>query len=393
MRFNPILDQLSTYPTVALDKKKAQVRARGQELYDFGTGDPIEPTPDVVREAICDAIPLVSQYPTVRGPRALRDAIAGYCHRRFGVTLDPETQILPSSGSKEVCFHLPMLVIDRDAPDRTVVFPDPGYPPYHRGTLFAGGVPHIQVLSGDWKQKVWELPEAVLKRTRLVWINSPHNPSGAVLTRDELRRTWEVCRRHDILLASDECYVDVYDREPPPSILEVATEGVLAVHSLSKRSGMTGYRSGFVAGDPQWMALLRRFRVNPGLVPQDTINAGATAAWRDDLHPESRRDVLRAKKALFRAFFDDIGLEVVASEATFYFWLRTPRDRLGHPIGEHAYAAHLLEAGIVVSPGTYFGLSEAGRGYIRIAMVPDLATCERAIAAWRRVHEAAPWSS
>ncbi|MFT5582940.1 MAG: LL-diaminopimelate aminotransferase [Cognaticolwellia sp.] len=388
MRINPVLDQLSTYPTVALDKKKAAVRARGVELFDFGTGDPIEPTPAFITQAIHNAIPLISQYPTVAGSLELRQAIAGYSQRRFGCELDPETQILPTSGSKEVCFHLPMLVIDRQASDRTVIFPDPGYPPYQRGTLFAGGTPHAQVLTGDYKQRIWELPKELLAQTRLVWINSPHNPSGAVLNREDLRRTWETCREHNILLASDECYMDVYDLEPPPSILEVATEGVIAVHSLSKRSGMTGYRSGFVAGDPKWIQVFRRFRVNPGVVPQDTINAGATVAWQDDEHPEMRRETLRAKKALFRGFFEEVGLETAASEATFYFWIRTPDG-----VDEHRYADHLMEAGIVVSPGTYFGLDGAGQGFVRIAMVPELVNCERAIQVWRKVHQAAPWKA
>ena len=123
MRINPVLNQLSTYPTVALDKKKAAVRARGIELFDFGTGDPIEPTPAFITEAIHNAIPLISQYPTVAGSLELRESIAGYCQRRFGCALDPATQILPTSGSKEVCFHLPLVVIDRQASDRTVIFP------------------------------------------------------------------------------------------------------------------------------------------------------------------------------------------------------------------------------------------------------------------------------
>jgi succinyldiaminopimelate transaminase len=387
VRFNPLLDQLATYPTVALDKKKAEVRGRGVRLFDFGTGDPLEPTPTCVTDAIVTAVPTISQYPKVRGSDAVRQAIAGYLHRRFAVELDPETQILPTSGSKEAVFHLPMLVVDRHAQDRLVVFPDPGYPPYHRGTLFAGGEPYPVRMAGDWKLRVWELPDHVLSRTRMVWINTPHNPSGSVMSQDELQRTWEVCRAHDILLVSDECYADVYDQAPPPSILQVSDQGVLAVHSLSKRSGMTGYRSGFVAGDPRVIDVFRRFRINPGVVPQDIINAGATAAWAEDAHAIARRDILRAKKDLFRAFFAEVGLQAVASEATFYFWIQVPED-----VTEETYAHHLCEAGIVVSPGTYFGLSDVGKGFIRIAMVPNVQDCAAAIEVWRQVHQARPWA-
>jgi LL-diaminopimelate aminotransferase len=388
VRLNPLLAQLRTYPQEALNQKKAEVRARGLTLYDFGTGDPVEPTPERIREALVDAVPLVSQYPTVRGSRRVREAIAGYCQRRFDLTLDPDTQILPTSGSKEAVFHLPFLVIDPNAPDRTVVFPDPGYPAYQRGTLFAGGECHIVSLGGDWHQRPWKLPEAVLAKTRILWVNSPHNPSGAVMSLDDLARTYEVCRQHDILLASDECYADVYDREPPPSALQVGTEGILVFHSCSKRSGMTGYRSGFVAGDPAWIEAFREFRINPGVVPQDTVNAGAVVAWSDDSHSIARRDLLRLKKDMFRAFFAEVGLEVVASEATFYFWIRTPKD-----MDEEAYASRLLEAGIVVSPGSYFGFGEVGTGYVRVAMVPPLEQCSEAIAVWRQVHEEEGWIS
>ncbi len=388
MRLNPLLARLRTYPQEALNSKKAQVRAAGLTLYDFGTGDPVEPTPDSIRRALIEAVPQISQYPTVRGSAELRQTIADYHQRRFGVPLDPETQILPTSGSKEAVFHLPMLVIDPSAPDRTVVFPDPGYAAYQRGTLFAGGECHIVSLQGDWHQRPWLLPEAVLRKTRILWINSPHNPSGAVMSLDDLKRTYDLCRQHDILLASDECYADVYDLDPPSSALQVGTEGVLTFHSCSKRSGMTGYRSGFIAGDPAWIDAYREFRINPGVVPQDTVNAGAVAAWSDDRHSVARRDLLRTKKDMFRAFFAEVGLEVVASEATFYFWIRTPGG-----MDEEAYASRLLEAGIVVSPGSYFGFGDVGTGFVRVAMVPPLEQCPEAIAVWRRVHREEGWIS
>jgi LL-diaminopimelate aminotransferase len=387
VRLNPLLKQLEVYPQEALNRKKAEVRARGLTLYDFGTGDPIEPTPQAVREAIIDAVPVVSQYPKVRGPEVLRQAIADYLERRFGVALGLH-RIVPTSGSKEAVFHMPLLVIDPAAEDRVVVFPDPGYAAYKRGCLFAGGIAHPVELGGDFRQRFWDVPPEILAKTRMLWINTPHNPSGAFMSRDELRRTWEVCREYDILLCSDECYADVYDDEPPPSLLEVADEGVLVFHSLSKRSGMTGYRSGFVAGDAAWIQALVEFRVNPGLVPQDTVNAGATVAWADDDHPALRREVFGGKKAHMRALFEELGLEVVASEATFYLWLRCPPG-----VSDTDYALALLDAGIVVSPGSTFGLLGAGAGYIRVAMVPPLEVCQQACKAWREVHTRHGWAT
>jgi acetylornithine aminotransferase len=179
------------------------------------------------------------------------------------------------------------------------------------------------------------------------------------------------------VLASDECYADVYFGAPPPSILEVARENVLAVHSCSKRSGMTGYRSGFVAGDPDLVAVLRAFRSHPGVSQPDFVAAAATAAWSDDRHAAERRELFRAKRDRFAAFFREHGLEAGAAEATLYLWVKVPAG--GTSAG---YALRLLDEGIVVAPGTAFG---AGEGYVRVALVPTLEECDAAIEAWRRV--------
>jgi succinyldiaminopimelate transaminase len=380
VRINPRLGKLPTYPTVAIDQVRDRLLAAGRPVYDFGTGDPIEPTPPFVRERLVRSVPDNCRYPTVLGDADIREAFAGYAHRRLGIRLDPATEILPTSGSKEAVFHLPLLVIDPDAADRGVVFPDPGYSVYYRGAVLAGGEPIPQRLGGDFVQRIWELPEDVLRRTRLVWINTPHNPCGAVMSEADLLRTWEVCQAHDILLVSDECYVDTWFDTPPPSLLQVAREGVLAIFSLSKRSGMTGYRSGIVAGDPVVMKRLRELRANPGLAPQDFVNAAAAAAWSDDEHAEARRHLFAAKRAVLRAFLADAGLEVVASDASFYLWVRAPGGLTGMQ-----YSERLLEAGILTYPGSAFAVTDAGDPYVRLALVPDLATCEAAVAAWRTI--------
>lgn len=380
MRLNPALATLPTYPTVALDRVRDRLRAEGRPVYDFGTGDPTEPTPAFIRDAMCASVPDNCRYPTVVGEPAVREAFAGYAKRRLGVTLDPATQILPTSGSKEAVFHLPLLVIDPSAPDRGVVFPDPGYSVYYRGTVLAGGEPIPQRLSGDFVQRVWELPDAVLERTRMVWINTPHNPCGAVMSEADLRRTWEVCRAHDILLVSDECYMDTWFDAPPPSILQVASEGVLAMFSLSKRSGMTGYRAGIVAGDPAVMKKLRELRANPGLAPQDFVNTAAAAAWSEDSHADERRYIFAAKRKVLTDFLKEVGIEVVASEASFYLWVRAPGGLSGM-----AYAERLLEAGILTYPGASFAVTDAGDPYVRLALVPDVDTCRAAVKAWRTI--------
>ena len=377
-RLNPIFTNLRAYPIAELNRLKKEVVDSGIRLFDFGTGDPQEPTAQFIQDALKSSLKPRCGYPGVAGSALVRNAIARYLKRRFGVTVDPETQILPTAGSKEAVFHTPMMVIDPNAEDRLVVFPDPGYPAYQRGALFAGGEPCPVALEGDHVFRPWKLPSDVLRRTRMMWINSPHNPSGVITSLSDLQRTADLCREYDILCIADETYADVYVEERPHSLLECGVEGMLVLHSLSKRSGMTGYRSGFLAGDPELMGLLRTFRSNPGLVPQDFVNAAAAAAWSDDEHVAQRRAIFNEKRDLFLAFFNEMGIEVVGSAATIYLWIRVPD---GHT--EETWSSMLLQSGIVVSPGPMFGVSGAGVGFVRLALVPPMSVCREAIALWR----------
>ena len=338
----------------------------------------MEPTAGFIRDALQKGLTANCRYPSIRGTQRFRQTAADYLARRFGVTVDPETQILPTAGSKEAVFHLPLLVIDSQADDRVVVFPDPGYPAYQRGVLFAGGEPHPVLLEGDHVFRPWLLPDTVLNRTRMIWVNSPHNPTGAVHSLQDLRRIAQLCRERDIVFASDESYADIYSDGPPASALQAGVDNVVVLHSLSKRSGMTGYRSGFLAGDPSLIARLTTLRSNPGLAPQSFVDAAACAAWGDDAHVADRRALFADKKALLMAFFSEAGIEVAASEATIYLWIRVPEGQT-----DETWAAHLLDHGIVVSPGRMFGVAGGGRGYVRVALVPSLSEIEDAIRLWR----------
>jgi succinyldiaminopimelate transaminase len=375
---NPVLGQLQTNLMVALDERKARLRAEGRRLFDFGLGDPKEPTPPFLREALRGAVPEVSQYPSALGTPALRRAVAGYLSRRFAVTVDPETQVVPATGAKETIFHLP-LAFCGDTARNLVVMPDPGYPTYEVGARFAGLTPVKVPLTAANRFLVEPeaLGAATLDRTLIYWLNSPHNPTGAMAPRDHLERVGAAARRHGFIVASDECYADIYFGEPPLSMLQVQVENVLAIHSCSKRSGMTGYRSGFVAGDADLVGILKRFRSHPGVASPDFVNAAATAAWGDDAHAAARRDTFKRKRDLFAAFFREQGLEVHGSEATLYLWVKVPAG-----LDAAGYAARLLEAGIVVAPGTAFG---AGEGYVRVALVPALDECRAAIDSWREI--------
>ena len=376
---NPVLDAIAPNLMVERDARKSELRKAGRKLYDFGLGDPLEPTPPFLREALRAAVPEVSQYPSAAGTPALRRAAAGYLARRFGVEVDPERQVVPATGAKESIFHLP-LAFAGSPRRRKVVMPDPGYPTYEAGARFAGLEPVKVPLqaAGAFLLEPGSLPQSLLDETLVFWISYPHNPTGAVAPREYLARVGRAALDHGFVVASDECYADVYFGEPPLSMLQVQVENVLAVHSCSKRSGMTGYRSGFVAGDPDLVALVKRMRAHPGVASPDFVTAAAVAAWGDDAHAAARREVFRQKRDRLLAFFREAGIEVQGSEATLYLWVRVPR---GH--GSASYARRLLEEGIVVSPGGSFGA--AGEGYVRVSLVPTMADIEEAIARWRTV--------
>ena len=249
--------------------------------------------------------------------------------RRHGVALDPEREVLPATGSKEAIFHAPLAFLHHSHDRRGVAYGTPGYPVYERGTLFAGGEARPVELKGE--NGFLLPPEAVdPEGTRIVWINYPHNPTGATASYGYLERVAEFCREHDLLLFSDECYNDVFSGEPPPSILEVTRERTLAFCSLSKRSGMTGYRSAMMAGDPELIAALAKLRPSVGVATQSFVQDAATAAWSDDAHVQKRRRTFGEKRALFTAFFDRAGLDYLRNRRELLpLGRRTGRRRRG----------------------------------------------------------------
>ncbi len=381
---NQRLRNLATYPMVQLEQRKAELAAKGTAILDFGTGDPREPTPAAIRAAFRDGQPEVSQYPKVEGQPGMRRAAAGYLRRRFGIDIDPDRGLLPTQGSKEAIFHLPMVLLDPSAPRRVVVYGVPAYPVFEIGALFAGAEVHEVGLDPDngYLLAPEAVPAAVLQRTAIAFLNYPHNPTGQCMPK-ELFARWVAAReRHGFALVSDECYVDLWYDEPPPSLLECGRAGCLAVHSLSKRSGMTGYRSGFVAGDEELVALYRRFRAGMGVAPPDPVQAAAEVAWRDAEHVEQRRRLFVAKRAVLLRLFAELGLEVYPGGAGLFLWVRVPRAE-----SDTGYTRLLLERGIVVSPGSFFGPGQ--ERFIRLALVPSVAECERAAALWPRPARAA----
>jgi succinyldiaminopimelate transaminase len=374
MRLSPALAATGTYPFVRLEQAKRDLIARGVELIDFGKGDPREPTDARIRQALVDSLTEISTYPLAEGLPELRRSVAAWCGRRFGVDLDPETELIPTYGSKEAIFLLAQLVVDRESDRRLVVTTEPGYPVPDRGAVFAGA----EVVQLPLLEKNGFLPDLaavdreVWRHAAIVWINYPNNPTGAVAHLGFLGRLADLSREHGFLLASDEAYTELWFEDPPHSALEVRDRGNVAVfNTLSKRSSMTGYRSGFIAAGSDLVAALKQFRPSVGTAPQEFVQRASIVAWDDEEHVERTRSAYRRKREALLPTLVRKGVRLAGGAATMFLWLEVP----GREPAE-AFAARLLEHGLIVSPGTFFG--PAGEGYWRLALVPTEAECERA---------------
>jgi acetylornithine aminotransferase len=371
---SPVLAAQGTYPFVRIERAKREAAAAGIEILDFGQGDPREPTDPLIRQALVDALEERMGYPKAEGLPELREAIAGWVARRFGVEVDPDREVIPTYGSKEAIFSFAQLIVDPAGPKDTVVVTDPGYPVPARGAAFAGA----RVESLSLLEENAFLPDLNAvedwERVALLWLNYPSNPTGALAPPALYERLAGLAREHDFLLCSDEAYSEVWFTQPPCSALQVPDRAnVVVFQTLSKRSSMTGYRSGFIAASPEVVGALKTYRPSTGAAPQEFVQRASVVAWNDEEHVARTRDAYRRKRDVLLPVLARKGWRVAASEATMYLWVEVPNGEASEPAAER-----LLAHGVVVAPGAYLG--EAGEGYVRLALVPTLAECERAAA-------------
>ena len=374
MPLSPVLRATATYPFVRLNNAVAERRARGLEVIDLGMGDPREPTDSAILDALRNGVRERMGYPAAVGLPELRDAVAAWVGRRFGVALDPGSQIIPTLGSKEAIFSFAQVVLDAPAGRDTVVVSEPGYPVPGRGAAFAGArVVELPLLEEHgFIPALDHVPDEVWDRAALVWLNSPNNPTGAIASLDYYARLAALARERGFVLAADEAYSELWFEAQPESVLQLPDlKNVVAFNTLSKRSSMTGFRSGFVAGDPALIGALRQFRPNIGTAPQEFVQRASVVAWGDEAHVARARDAYRRKRDLLLGVLRRKGLRDAGGPATMYLWIAVPEGETSE-----SHAARLLERGVLVTPGVYLGPS--GEGYVRYALVPTEDECARA---------------
>jgi succinyldiaminopimelate transaminase len=376
---SPILERQQTYPFVRLNEAAARVRAGGVEVIDLGMGDPREPTDPRIRRALVDGLRDRMGYPAAVGLPELREAVAAWAERRFGTTLDPDTEIVPTLGSKEAIFSFAHTVVDLERGKDTVVYTEPGYPVYERGALFA----HARTQALPLLEEHGFLPDLDRvddwSRVAVAWVNYPNNPTAATAPLAFYERLAALAREHGFVVASDEAYTELWFDEPPASALQLDDRtNVVVFNTLSKRSSMTGYRSGFAAGDPALIAALKAFRPTVGTAPQEFVQRASVVAWGDEEHVAETRERYGRKRRLFLDLFERRGVRVAGSEATMYLWVAVPAGETSE-----GFAERLLEHGVLVTPGSYLGA--AGEGYFRVALVPSEEECVRAVEILERV--------
>jgi N-succinyldiaminopimelate aminotransferase len=393
---NPLLQRLHPYPFERWRELTADIVPAPQlKPISLGIGEPRHRTPALIEEALVKALAGLSSYPATAGEPALREACAGWAHRRYGVTLDPATQVLPVNGSREALFAFAQTVIDPTRTAATVVCPNPFYQIYEGAAILAGARTEFVAsdsarnFGADWAA----VPESTWARTQLLYVCSPGNPTGAVMPLAEWKLLFELSDRHGFVIASDECYSEIYFGDAPPlGSLEAARSlgrddcrNLVAFTSLSKRSSVPGLRSGFVAGDARLIKPFLLYRTYHGSAMSPVVQRASIAAWADEAHVAASRALYRDKFARVTPRLARV-LDVRLPDAAFYLWAGVPAACGGDEI---AYARGLLaQYNVAVLPGRLLAREVDGRnpgaGRIRMALVatPDecLEAAERIVA-------------
>ncbi|MDO8741141.1 MAG: aminotransferase class I/II-fold pyridoxal phosphate-dependent enzyme [Candidatus Woesearchaeota archaeon] len=382
MQFKPSdkLASIGTYAFVDVKNEVAKLKKEGVSVIDFGVGDPKNPAPEIAREACKKAVDFRkgAGYPLEEGSAEYREAIAKWTKKRFNASLDPAKEISANIGAKEAVFHFPFCFIN---PGDYVLIPNPGYPPYQKGTLFAGGKSYFMPLLKEnrFLPDLDAIPSEIVKKSKIIWVNYPNNPTTALAGRDFYKKLIDFGHDNNIIIASDECYSEIYFDQKPMSILELGREGVAVFQSLSKRSAMTCYRIGWLAGDENIIAQFKKLKPNYDSGAATFIQDAAIAALSDEKHVEEMRKDYKIKRDIMIDAFNSIGLEKCMPEATLYMWQKAPK---GMKSLDFAKALLRKEIAVVTTPGSWisenFNNLNPGEGYVRFALVPSIEDCKKA---------------
>ncbi|HEX5036936.1 MAG TPA: LL-diaminopimelate aminotransferase [bacterium] len=371
------IKNLPPYLFAEIDRLKAEQLKKGIDIIDLGIGDPDQPTPRHIIEALQKAAGDAAnhQYPSYSGMLRFRQAAASWMKGRFGVSLEAESEVVSLIGSKEGIANFPLAFVN---PGDVVLVPSPGYPPYNTGTLFAGGQPYFLPLKRENKflPDLDSIPADVLKRAKVLHVNYPNNPTGAIAGREFFEKVVAFAKKNDVIICSDAAYCEQYEGERPLSFLEIegAREVGIEFHSLSKTYNMTGWRIGFACGNREIIAGLGKVKTNiDSGIFQAVQWAGVAALEGDQGCVEEMRKIYRNRRRTLVEGLKKIGWDVASSAAAFYVWVAVPK---GYDSKKLAMKV-LEESGIVITPGVGFG--EGGEGYVRFALTREEKRLQEAL--------------
>ena len=384
---NPLLSHLQPYPFERLRQLFAGVTPPANySAISLGMGEPRHPTPQFIKDALSNNLNGLASYPATAGDLKLRESFTGWLAQRYALTIDPATQVLPVNGSREALFAFAQTVIDPSQGQALVVCPNPFYQIYEGAALLAGAQPYYAPSDPARNFAVnWDtVPEAVWERTQLLFVCSPGNPTGAVMPLAEWQKLFALSDRYGFVIASDECYSEIYFRDVPPlGGLQAAQQlgrhdfkNLMAFTSLSKRSNVPGLRSGFVAGDAALIKSFLLYRTYHGSAMSPIVQAASIAAWGDEEHVVENRALYREKFAQVTPLLASV-MEVALPDAGFYLWAKVP-DALGLTDAEFARAL-LAQYNVTVLPGSYLAREAQGRNpgaqRVRMALVAETEEC------------------
>jgi len=380
---NPALDLLHPYPFERLRSLFAGVVPPADLPHiNMGIGEPQHPTPKVLLDAIHANLGMLSKYPPTGGTPEFLAAVAGWIHRRYGVEVDSSRQILPVSGSREGLFAVAQAIIDPSTRP-VVLLPNPFYQIYEGAAIMAGAEPfYVPTVAGtQFLPDFSVIPAEVWPRVQLLYLCSPGNPTGAVMSADHYRALTQLAEEFDFLIVSDEPYSELYQSEPPYGGIQTQHPRVIVLNSLSKRSSAPGLRSGFIFGAPDVMDKIRLHRTYHGAAPSSVVQQASAVAWSDEAHVEENRRLYREKFDVCQPLVNQV-LPCEIPAGGFFLWAKVPESSRWAGSDE-AFARELYAtAKVTVLPGTYLAREANGQnpgaGYVRIALVADLATCVRA---------------
>ncbi|HMK49045.1 MAG TPA: LL-diaminopimelate aminotransferase [Thermodesulfovibrionales bacterium] len=371
------IKHLPPYLFASIDKMKQKAIAKGTDVIDLSIGDPDIPTPSHIVRAMKKAVqnPAHHRYPSYEGMLSFREAVALWYRKRFRVALDPKTEVLSLIGSKEGIGHIPLAFVN---PGDIVLVPSPGYPVYPIGTLFAGGKSHIMPLTAEngFLPDLKAIPEKVLQRARLMFINYPNNPTSASASEEFYTEVVRFALKHNIIVCHDASYTEIYYKRRPVSFMQIpgAKEVGIEFHSLSKTYNMTGWRIGFAVGNSEVLAGLGKIKTNlDSGVFQAIQEAGIVALGTEDSVLSRIRNTYRERRDALFSGLKSLGMDLTKPDATFYLWARVPSG-----FDSTGFVAHLLnKSGVLATPGNGFGAP--GEGYVRFALTAPAARIEEAV--------------